>query len=387
MKKSIEMKQKMQALRDEVKVLFDKGDYEAAEAKAGELNKMTAAYNTAMALENAAFSSMGGGVPVGNTATPAELKKAHNQAFNKAILGRQLSDSEKAYAMTLKDAIGTPGQAEGTPAKGGYLVPEEQINKILEWRRNRIALKNDCDVVPVSTYTGTIPTADTETGALVNFDELSSISEVDKDFAQIEWKLKSYGTIVPMSEELLADTNVDLVGFISKRMAYMGVNAENAAIFSIMDATELTQTGTDYKAILKALNTKLDAAISAASTIYTDAVGFDYLDELEDKNGRPLLTPSYEDPAAKMFRGHPVVVLPSNLEVGSTDKKIVLYVGSLADAVKFFDRQGITMATDYSAGFTSNKVLLRAIERFDVKAADTKALVKVTINIPQADAG
>ena len=105
---------------------------------------------------------------------------------------------------------------------------------------------------------------------------------------------------------------------------------------------------------------------------------------MEDKNGRPLLTPSYADPAAKMFRGHPVKVLPGNLAVGSTEKKVICYVGNLKDAVKFFDREGVTIATSYEAGFAQNKALMRAVERFDVKAADKKAMVKVTINIPEA---
>lgn len=383
MKKSIELKQKMSALNKEIVDMLADGKNKEAAEKARELESLTDAYNAAVAVENAERAGMGTWTPVG-TPTKKDEYKAHNRAFVKAVMGRAMTDSEREYAMTLRDTIGTPGQAEGTPAKGGYLVPVEQMNRIMEWRNSRVVLKNDCDVISVNSAFGNMPTADSETGLLTNFDEINEIAQTDKDFGQISWKLFSYGVIIPVSNELLADNDVDLTGFISRRMAIMGVNTENNAIFNIMKATDITSTGTDYKAILKAINTKLDAAIAATSTIYTDAVGFDYLDEMEDKNGRPLLTPSYADPAAKMFRGHLVKVLPSNIAVGSTEKAITLYVGSLSDGVAFFDRAGISIAVDSSAGFTQNKTLIRAIERFDVKQADPKAIAKVTINVTSA---
>lgn len=380
MKRSIELKQKVNTLRDELRAILDGENNGQAEEKAKELKAAMKAYDAAIVLEAVDQMAMGDAAPANSTHGDA---KAKNRAFVKAVMGRDLTDSEKAYARTLVDTIGTPGQAVGTPAKGGYLVPTEQLKTILEYRRNNISLKDDCDVIPVQSANGWIPTVEAESAALVNFDELTNISETDKDFSKIDWALKSYGTVIPISNELLADNDVDLTGFIARRFATMGVNAENAAIFAIMAATTITQTGTDYKAILKALNLKLDAAIAANATIYTDAIGFDYLDEAEDKNGRPLLTPSYADPAAKVLRGHPVKVLPGNLAVGSTEKKVICYVGNLADAVKFFDREGVTIATSYEAGFAQNKALMRAVERFDVKAADAKAMVKVTINIPE----
>lgn len=381
MRKSIELKQKLNKLTDELKAMLDGNDYEGMTAKKAEIEKVQAAIDAAEMVEGleGSHATNGGAVPVGNTATPEDAHKMHNRAFVKAILGRNMSETEKAYAMTLVDAVGTPGQAEGTPDKGGYLVPTEQVNVITEYRRHRIALKNMCDVVNVSTYTGTAPAVDGETGALTDFDELNEIPKNDKTFKQIAWKLHSYGDIVPVSNELLADTNVDLVGFIARRFATMAVNAENAKIFALMKATTIKQTGKDYKAILTALNRKLDAEISQNASIFVDAIGFDYLDSAEDKNGRPLLTQSYADPAAKMFRGHPVVQLPSTVSTGSTDEKIIMYVGSLSDAVKFFDRQGVTMAVSTEAGFTQNKTMLRAVERFDVQAADAEAMVEVTI--------
>lgn len=376
MKHSVELKQKAAALAAEVQELIKAGKGHEAEEKAKEANNLYASAKAEELTENMTASTAA--APV-NKPKIIDMNKIHNRAFNKAVFGRQMDDIEQAYANTLRDTIGTPGQAEGIPEKGGYLVPAEKLTVIQEYRRNRVALKDYCDVVTVSAPTGTAPTSNAETGKLINFDEISDINQNDISFDKIDWKLGSYGDIIPVSNELLADNDVDLMSFIARRMAMMGVNAENDKIFAIMSATTLTHAGTDYKAIPKALNTKLDADIVNASIIFTDALGFDYLDEAEDKNGRPLLTPSYADPAAVMFRGHPVVVLPSMLKVGSTDTSFKFIVGSPSDGIKFFDRQGVTIAADASAGFTQNKTLVRAIERFDVKAADAEAFVTVTI--------
>lgn len=388
MRKSIELKQKLNKLTEELKGMLENDNFEGLTEKQAEIEKMKEAIAAAEMVEGleGAQTANGGAVPVGNTAGKEDMKAMRNRIFVKAVLGKPMTEQEKATAMTMVDAVGTPGQAEGTPNKGGYLVPQEQVNVITEYRRHRIALKEYCDVVNVSTYTGTIPTVDSETGTLTDFDELNEVPKSDVTFKQIEWKLHSCGDIIPVSNELLADTNVDLVGFIAKRFATMSVNTENAKIFALMKATTLKQTGKDYKAILTALNRELDAEIAQNAAIFVDAIGFDYLDSAEDKNGRPLLTPSYADPAAKMFRGHPVIQLPSTVTTGSTDTKIIMYVGSLSDAVKFFDRQGVTMATSVEAGFTQNKTMLRAVERFDVQAADTEAMVEVTITLAASEA-
>ena len=48
-------------------------------------------------------------------------------------------------------------------------------------------------------------------------------------------------------------------------------------------------------------------------------------------------------------------------------KTMVFYVVNLK-TVPFFDRQQVEIAKSTEAGFTANKTLIRAIERFDVKA-------------------
>ncbi|PEQ57037.1 phage major capsid protein, partial [Bacillus cereus] len=74
----------------------------------------------------------------------------------------------------------------------------------------------------------------------------------------------------------------------------------------------------DYNRLKTTLNVTLDPAFVAAANIFTNQDGFNYLDQLEDKNGRPLLQPDPTNPTRKLFAGKPVIVL-SNKTI-ATDK-------------------------------------------------------------------
>ena len=138
------------------------------------------------------------------------------------------------------------------------------------------------------------------------------------------------------------------------------------------------KTGSDYKALKTALNKDLDPAIAADAVIITNQSGFDWLDQQEDGNGHPLLQPMLADPTRKEFSGHEVVVM-SDAEMTQSGTSYVFYVGNISEAVAFFDREGVVMAISSEAGFTKNATLMRVVERFDVKAVDTGAAVKLTI--------
>ena len=72
--------------------------------------------------------------------------------------------------------------------------------------------------------------------------------------------------------------------------------------------------------------------------------------------------------------GHEVVVF-SNSTIPMNVKKAPFFVGDLAQFCAFFDRQTIEIAVSQEAGFTKNATMVRAIERFDAKKLDEKALV------------
>ena len=102
-------------------------------------------------------------------------------------------EDEKKYAT---NAVGTPGQAGGIKSKGGYLLPEEQFDRLIEYRRGLIALKDLCEVIPVTRRSGSIPTTVEDNSELINFDELNDINKKDINFAQISFNVGTYLSLI-----------------------------------------------------------------------------------------------------------------------------------------------------------------------------------------------
>ena len=362
MKKSIEMKKELEVMRNEIKALKDEGKIEDAHAKLTafkELENKIKEVETEEALE------------VMNEKTQVNVKNEMNanRLFNRVVLGKPITDEERQFL----NAVGTPGQVEATDGKGGYLVPVEQFNQIKELRRNKVELKTLCNVQPVKSLSGKQPIEKNSNGELIAFDELNAITMSDIDFGQIEYKVKDYGDIIPVSNTLLADENANLTGYIGKRFVKKAINTENKKIIAELK-TLTPKPIADYTGINKTLNVDLDPAISENAVIITNQTGFDFLDNLTDKQNRPLLEVNLQNTTQKIFKGRKIVVVSDEMLPMNTTKAPV-FVGDMTEFITFFDREGLELAVSTEAGFTKNATFMRAIERFDIAKVDDKAMV------------
>ena len=373
MTKSDELKKIIDELKDTADKLQQAEQYDDAARVADELRDAVRDYKVARAMEEAEATNFVA------TATPATAKSMisdavmRNRVFNKLVLGRKLNEEEQAF---LNEA-GTPGQVETTPGKGGYLVPQEQIAQLLELRRAYTQLKGYTNVQVALSNAGKQPTVGTETGTLTAFDELNEIHQGDIDFGQLEYAIKDYGDIIPVSNSLLQDADLNLMGIIGQRFARKAVNTENAQILAKLAAITDSPTAiSSYKGITKALNVTLDPAFYANAKIFTNQDGFEWMSELEDGQNRPLLMPDVVAPDTYRFRGKEVVVISNSIletsetGTGTVTRKAPMYIGSMSDFLAFFERKGVEVAVSDQAGFTKNATLIRAIERFDTVVAD-----------------
>ena len=370
MLKSVTIKNKIAAIKDEMKSLQEQGKIDEAHAKIELLNQARKELDLALEEEKEEFKNI---VENGKEVETTKDNIDVNKVFNKLVMGKPVTEAEmKVYN------VGSPGQVEHVPERGGYLVPEEQANTLKELRRTQIALKDYCNVVSVNTMSGKFPVAMDQKGLLTNFEELTEIGQSEIKFAQQSWEVKDYGDIIPVSNTLLEDTNLPLIDIVGSNFAKKAVNTENAEILKLLKNTKTKVAGKDYKDLVTALNVKLDPAIANTAVIVTNQSGFDYLDKLEDGNKRPLLTEDLTDSTKKLFKGKRVLVLTDEL-LPQYAKKYPFYVGDLAEFINFYDRKGVEIARSTEAGFTKNATLLRVIERFDAKATDEEAVVYVTI--------
>ena len=382
MKKSDELKKIIDELKDKADKLQQAEQYDDAARVADELRDAVRDYKVARAMEEAEATNFVA------TATPATAMSMisdavmRNRVFNKLVLGRKLNEEEQAF---LNEA-GTPGQVETTPGKGGYLVPQEQIAQLLELRRAYTQLKGYTNVQVALSNAGKQPTVGTETGTLTAFDELNEIHQ--GDIGQLEYAIKDYGDIIPVSNSLLQDADLNLMGIIGQRFARKAVNTENAQILAKLAAITDSPTAiSSYKGITKALNVTLDPAFYANAKIFTNQDGFEWMSELEDGQNRPLLMPDVVAPDTYRFRGKEVVVISNSIletsetGTGTVTCKAPMYIGSMSDFLAFFERKGVEVAVSDQAGFTKNATLIRAIERFDTVVADAAAMKSYQVTL------
>lgn len=407
MKKSDELRKTIDELQVNIENLQQEGKIAEAKARVAELNNAVEMFKAAKAMEDADFSNFSQG------ARPAQSnenrERIRNRAFNKLLFGKRLTDEERrAYyndgddtvsggsgsdtvsGGSGSDTIGggdsgsettsLTGQIEGTDSKGGYLVPVEQMPILRELRKAYAQLRNYCHVVQAKSTSGKWPTLGEEDGLLVNFTELDQIQESDFDFGQASYSISDYGDIIPVSNQLIRDANVNILGIVGQRLARKAVNTENSAILSLL-STNLSNPSTvsNYKGLTKALNVDLDPIYYANARIFTNQDGFQWMSELQDAQNRPLLIPDVTAPDTFRFRGKPVVVLPNSVlasseAAGQTPAYAPFYIGNMADFVMFFERQGVEIAVSTEYLFNRYGTALRCVVRFGVATDDTSAL-------------
>ena len=404
MKKSDELRKTVDELQAQIENLQQEGKTAEAKALVPEMNNAVAMFKAAIEMEAADFSNFSLGAKPAKSAESRE--RIRNRAFNKLLFGKRLTDEERlAYYNDGDDTVsggsgtdtvtggsGTDtvtggdssnsltGQIEGTDSKGGYLVPVEQMPILREFRKAYAQLKDYCHVVQANSTSGKWPTLGEESGLLVNFTELDQIQESDFEFGQASYSISDYGDIIPVSNQLIKDANVNIMGIVGQRLARKAVNTENSAILSLL-STGLTNPSTisNYKGLTKALNVDLDPIYYANTKIFTNQDGFQWMSELQDAQNRPLLLPDVTAPDTFRFRGKPVVVLPnsvlaSSAAAGQTPAYAPIYIGNMADYVMFFERQGVEIAVSTEYLFAKYGTALRCVVRFGVAADDTSAL-------------
>lgn len=292
-------------------------------------------------------------------------------------------DAVKAFADAARARFKTMN--EGTPADGGYTVPEDIQTKINEFKQEHFSLASLIDHETVSTMSGkrTYKSRAQHTG-FVEVGEGGKIGKTtEPKFERIEYTIKKYAGYLPVTNELLADSDAAIANTIIAWLGAEAVATENAQILAKVNAKEATAF-TGIKDIKKAVNVTL-AAFAGSIQIVTNADGLQYLDTLEDKNGRPLLSPNPTQPMAMSLtvgaRSIPLVVVPNEV-LKTTESKVPFIVGDLKEYLKEFDRQQLTIAQsdvavvgDFNA-WEQDMTLFRGIMRADFVVKDSAAIVR-----------
>lgn len=384
------MNKREQELRQALKNAIDHAEVVNASGTEDEIKAaMQAAKNAKAALDNQLeLQGMSPSEPLNvhiaqnfakpeGAASDAEKLKAYKSAFVNRLKGKKLTEEQNALMSEFKAAM-----VEGTDVDGGYIVPEDITTTINQLKQTTDNLEQYVTVQPVKTNKGarTLEVRADST-PLLKVAEMGTIQETDKpQFDRKEYGIEDYAGFLPISNDLLADTDQGLLTFIAQWFAKKSKATRNALILAVLDT--LTKVDLkDYKGIKKALNVDLDPAFSA--TIFTNQDGFNYLDQLMDGTGRPLLQPNPQAPTQSMLFGRNVVVL-SNKTLATANSKYPFIIGDLKAAVILWDRKQMSLDMTTVGGNTwyTNSLELRAIEREDVTLWDDEAVIYGTIPVP-----
>lgn len=290
-----------------------------------------------------------------------------------------------------------------TGIDGGYTVPEDIQTRINRWREAEFSLQSLVSTENVTTLSGarTYLKRASHTG-------FSSVAEAGKigaksgpQFERITYTITKYAGYLPVTNELLADSDAAIANLLIEWLGKEDVATRNALVLAaIAQKTAAKLTGLDD--VKKAINVTLGQIYVGNVTIVTNDDGLNYLDTLKDENGRYLLQPDI-NPAnpfnmtlAVGARRIPVVVVPNAILAtteasGNTPAKMPFIIGDLREYARIYDRQQLSIMTSNVANVGSGNDALNAFEedltlfrgtmRLDCEVLDAGAIVNGYIEV------
>ena len=384
-KKLLELLNKINSKKGEVENLAESGKLDDAEKAKAELVDMQKQFDI---LKDVLDAEPKNTVP----AAPAEPVNVH--PVKNADPVHEFADAARHFFVN----AASKSNNEGTGADGGYVVPADIITRINKFKEAEFDLTKFVDVENVSTNSGrrTYQTRAQLTG-FSKVSEAGAIAQVNgPQFSVLNYTIQKYAGFLPVTNELLADSDQNITSVLTQWIARQDVATRNAAILAILQSISKTAIA-DVNAIKKAVNVTLGSKFAGSVAIYTNDDGLNYLDtQFVDKNGRSLLTPDLQTPMQMVFAAGaqriPVRVIPNEVLVTDTTTTsgssiIPLFIGDMKEAVKLFDRQKVTITSSAQAvagnfnAFDNDMTLFRAIDRFDVEAKDSAAMVYGQITV------
>lgn len=378
-KKLLELLDKINNKKVEVRSLVDQGKIEEAKAAKDELKKLQDEFDILKDIDDTAVTNL-----ENNT--------------NKGVNLNQKKDSVKEFADAARKGFRN-SMNEGTAADGGYTVPEDIQTRINERRTAKTSLIDLVDVENVTTNKGsrTFKKRTQQTG-FTKIGEGGKLSAGSTpQFERMSYEIAKYAGYFPVTNELLEDSDANITDTLVTWIGDGSRVTRNKIILGVIDQKAKT-TIKSLDDIKEALNVTLGQAFKQTSCIVTNDDGLQWLDTLKNDRGEYLLQPSPADPMKMVLCAGattvPVKVIPNDdMPSDTTTKgttKIPVIIGDLKEGIKFFDRKRLTLITSNIAvagelnAFEEDLTLFRAIEREDCKTKDDAAFVNGVLTITEA---
>lgn len=392
-----EMLQALEQMKAQVRAMLGEDKITEAEKKMEEVRALQKKVAMQIELEEAekkqaaADSGSARGVPAG-TDLESEYHRVFMRGFRRqAITADDLSIIAE-YNRSLRAAVMHEGGVSTEPdGDSALIIPQDIQTQINEIMRTLNDLSPYVNEQVVNTLSGSrVLEKDADMTPFQVVEEYGEIQETDAPkFVPVTYQLVKRAGYLPITRELLADTDQNIMAYIANWIAKKHVVTKNGLILGV--ANGLTKRDlADVDAIKKVLNVDLDPAISLTSILLTNQDGFHWLDSQKDADGRDLLQDDITQPSGKLFKGRPVVVVSNRqlASTGTTTVKAPLIIGNLKELIALFTRGRYELATTTEGGdaWRRDTNELRTITRDDCKQWDDGAAVYGQLTISESGA-
>lgn len=384
---------KLEQAKTEVRSLLAEDKVTEAKEKMEEVRALQAKVDLQRELEETEARALGGTElnDDGNVQERdmKELEAEYRQIFLRGIRRKRITSEQRSIIEEYeRRAVMNEGETNPAIPDGdvGMVVPQDiqtQINTLMrEWND----LSQYVTVEDVSTLSGSrVLETDADMTPFQVVDEYGEIPETDNPkFTVVNYKLKKRAGYLPITNELLADNDANLIGYVTNWIARKAVHTRNTQIISLLRTLTPKVLG-DVKDINTVLNVDLDPAISLSSIILTNQDGFNWLDNQVDGIGRPILQEDITQPGRKLFKGRQIVVA-SNRHLPTVSDKAPVFVGNLKQYMVLFNRRFFELASTREGGdaWRRDTTELRTIMRDDYVQWDGNAAVFGEIDLTPA---
>lgn len=245
-------------------------------------------------------------------------------------------------------------------------APEKEVNTVQD-------LSQYVTKTSVKTASGKHPIVKRATAKFCTVEELEKNPELAKpDFETVSWEVNTYRGAIPVSEESIADSAINLTALIAENIQEQKVNTLNEKIGKVLKSFTAKKVS-DVDELKHIINVDLDPGYDR-QIVCTQSF-YQALDTLKDGNGRYYLNDSIINTSGLKLLGMNVTVVRDDLLGENGDAKA--FVGDLKRGVFFADR------SDLSVTWQDHNIygrFLMGAFRFDVKKADENAGYFVTFN-------
>lgn len=308
--------------------------------------------------------------PTSNT-NPIEKKDKEEKRSMEVIL----NDKKETYTRSINQFIRTKGEKrDGLTTVGAEaVIPVDRITKPEKQPETVVDLRQHVGRVPVTTGTGSYPILRANKNKMISVAELAKNPALaNPEFTKVNYEIETYRGYIPVSQESLDDSDIDLGGLVAESIQRQSLNTSNAEIAAKLQ-TATAKTVTTIDDLKDIVNVAIDPAYNVK--FIASQSFFNELDKMKDNDGRYLLQQDVTVASGYKLLGREVVVMADDV-IGKTAGDKVAFVGDPSLFAKYFDRQ------QASVRWVDNDVygqLLAGFIRFDVEVADTAAGFYVTL--------